>query len=902
MTTDTISNGQTISLGTIAGSGTTYASATVSSGGELKTTTVSSGGAVTILAHGVGSGLTVLSGGVMYDAGMLENTTLSAGGETSASLNLLTVAAGGIATGITMSWSGNTDVIAVSSGGLLSSSTLLGGNANIYTGGHASGITASIAGLEVSGGTASGVTLLYRGHEEVYGGGTTTNTVISSGGVATLSGGSATSTTVDSGGQLAVSSGGYSLSATISAGGTEAIIGNGSSGSAVGSASLVLAGGAETLTSGGVEIKGTDSGTVSASAGGTTTSETVASGGVETIGAGGSASATAVAGGGTLSVTTSGTVYGTKVAAGGHETMTGNGSSGSAIGSGSVVASGGTETLAAGGVEIAGTDSGSVIVSSGGVTSAGTVQAGGTETVSAGGVASATVVSGNGAVLDVTTSGLTVSAQVSAGGIEEIVGNGVSGSAIGSASVVSAGGSEVLSAGGIEIGGTVLGEETVGSGGTISNTTIDGPGGMVTLASGAAATGGITFGTAGGTLDIGGTVMPSATLVNFAAGDVINFSGISFVTGATYTTSGGDLIIEDGGNNYTLAVSPSFAPDYQLEDNDGALELVPCFVAGTHILAEHGEVPVEDLRAGDTVITLRDAAVPMREIIWTGRRRLDTARHVDPDMVYPVRIRAGAFAPGVPERDLRVSPLHAIYIDGHLIEARLLINGATVIQERQTRHVTYHHIELDQHDVMLAEGLPAESFLDTGNRNMFEGEACMVLHPDFRPAGDADFCAPLVRGGAIVTAARRNLLERAAALGFTTTDALALRARAGQAEITPVVDGELVRLAVPAGTRQVELQCPAAAPVEISAALRDVRRLGVSISRLALVADGARIEIALDDPGHTGMHEMEADHRWTSGTARIALPEFSGDAVLEVTITGRALRWADTAGRDRLAG
>jgi hypothetical protein len=147
--------------------------------------------------------------------------------------------------------------------------------------------------------------------------------------------------------------------------------------------------------------------------------------------------------------------------------------------------------------------------------------------------------------------------------------------------------------------------------------------------------------------------------------------------------------------------------------------------------------------------------------------------------MYPVRIIAGAFGPGLPERDLRLSPHHAVYVDGVLIEAISLVNGATVIQEMDTRFVTYHHIELEQHDVMLAEGLPAESYLDTGHRNMFEGEASMALHPDFRVMGDADFCAPMVREGAVLETVRARLLARAEALGFTRTDDLALVAVAG---------------------------------------------------------------------------------------------------------------------------
>jgi len=116
----------------------------------------------------------------------------------------------------------------------------------------------------------------------------------------------------------------------------------------------------------------------------------------------------------------------------------------------------------------------------------------------------------------------------------------------------------------------------------------------------------------------------------------------------------------------------------------------------------------------------------------------------------------------VPERDVRVSPDHAIYLDGLLFEARGLINGLTIYQETQTDLVTYHHVELAAHDVILAEGLAAESYLDTGNRTMFEATgAPLVLHPDFAPRGAPHFCAPLIRSGARLDAVRTRIALRA---------------------------------------------------------------------------------------------------------------------------------------------
>ncbi len=71
--------------------------------------------------------------------------------------------------------------------------------------------------------------------------------------------------------------------------------------------------------------------------------------------------------------------------------------------------------------------------------------------------------------------------------------------------------------------------------------------------------------------------------------------------------------------------------------------------------------------------------------------------------------------------------------------------------------------------------------------------------------------------------------------------------------------------------------------------------LGVAVAGLALIAGGTRHNIPLDDAAHEGFHDFEAGHRWTNGSAKIALPPYSGRAVLEVAIHGQAARWSSAA-------
>ena len=189
-----------------------------------------------------------------------------------------------------------------------------------------------------------------------------------------------------------------------------------------------------------------------------------------------------------------------------------------------------------------------------------------------------------------------------------------------------------------------------------------------------------------------------------------------------------------------------------------------CFAAGTRLATQAGEVPVEMLRPGDPVLTVGGARLAPRTIRWAGQFSVDLARHTAPARAAPVRIRAHAFAPGVPRRDVLLSPDHGVLFRGALFPARLLIDGATVVPAFP-RRITYHHVELDRHAVLLAEGLPAESYLDLGTRGRFDGErGTRPLFPDLAAAKwDALACAPLVLEGPRLKAARAHLAARAAA-------------------------------------------------------------------------------------------------------------------------------------------
>ena len=183
---------------------------------------------------------------------------------------------------------------------------------------------------------------------------------------------------------------------------------------------------------------------------------------------------------------------------------------------------------------------------------------------------------------------------------------------------------------------------------------------------------------------------------------------------------------------------------------------VACFREGTRILARRGYVAVEDLTPCDAVMT-RDGTA--RAIEWIGHRSIDCRQHPSPRLVWPVWIAKDAFGSGMPARDLYLSPDHAVYLDGVLVPAKHVVNGKTIAQV-PVDEVRYFHVALNRHDVLFAEALPVESYLDTGQALFGEADV-PALHPDLvARVWEADGYAPLIMAGPRLAAIRRNLAAR----------------------------------------------------------------------------------------------------------------------------------------------
>ncbi len=421
----------------------------------------------------------------------------------------------------------------------------------------------------------------------------------------------------------------------------------------------------------------------------------------------------------------------------------------------------------------------------------------------------------------------------------------------------------------------------------------------------------LDFGTAAqkGTLFWNNTstaTLNNLSLANFFTGDALKILTLGTVGAITIGYSGtanAGTVTLSGGISASFKVSNATvgnlsAAHFHASITDGAVTItsdLPCFLRGTRISTLRGDVAVEDLRIGDLLITAVGGAQPVK---WIGTRayitRLVHEHHRT--TVMPVRITAGALGEASPVRDLFVSPEHLICIDNVLVPAGKLLNGTTITRCESFEVVQYFHVELPLHSVIYAEGAPAESFLDTGNRNMFSNVldyldlGCSLNAPPQGP------CLPVVTEGEPLAAARARLTDRAARAGLIAV---------GEANLHLLVDGvairpdsqnpDAARFAVPAGARQINIVSRSVVPADIDPASSDRRHLGVCLHGLSLHDDSFSLDVGPNYAGlQTGFHGGEEGRRWTSGDAVLPPDLFaamSDGFTLELKLVHTSLRY-----------
>ena len=272
----------------------------------------------------------------------------------------------------------------------------------------------------------------------------------------------------------------------------------------------------------------------------------------------------------------------------------------------------------------------------------------------------------------------------------------------------------------------------------------------LSLVNGTSASSGTT-----GLIGLTGKVNGDGTVSLYATNSTVGDTDPTYLYGITDTASATSLPASESFQTLLTA-----APDTNIRGVAFAPQAVTCFATGTAIRTARGDVAVERLEVGDLAVTAGGALRPIR---WIGHRRITREGGLDFE-TQPICVHSGAFGVGLPSRDLRLSPGHPVLVGadedgagGHLVPVMCLVNGTTVRREA-VAHVTYWHVELDAHDILLAEGLPAESYLDWGDRTFFtEGADHALINPDFVVVGLAARCRPVAIDGGVVEGERRRL-------------------------------------------------------------------------------------------------------------------------------------------------
>ena len=372
---------------------------------------------------------------------------------------------------------------------------------------------------------------------------------------------------------------------------------------------------------------------------------------------------------------------------------------------------------------------------------------------------------------------------------------------------------------------------------------------------------------------------------------------------ANFIVADPSLTLPEGPGGYYVRVSKFDGSVLGAIDSPfHAFTYVTCFVKGTRVATPNGTTPVEKLAAGDLVLTASGEHAPVK---WIGHRHLTVSAYPRREMAAPVRIAQDAFAAGVPSSDLLISPDHAVLVDGRLICARQLVNGASIQHDLSFDEVDYLHVELEQHGILIAEGLTVESYLNTGNRGFFSnaGEP-LVLRPDLSdesdlPARQAASCVPFATDAETVRPIWEKLAVRAVGQGApvtppdTTVDP-DLRIVAKGKTLMPIHAADnLYIFVLPKGVTEVRIRSHASVPSDVQPWLDDRRLLGVGVQRIIVRSAEDFEEIAVDSPHlGDGWWQAEGDGRslwrWTNGEAALPVPLLDGPRMLELRIAPAA--------------
>ncbi|RUT26059.1 hypothetical protein C0V97_08345 [Asaia sp. W19] len=429
---------------------------------------------------------------------------------------------------------------------------------------------------------------------------------------------------------------------------------------------------------------------------------------------------------------------------------------------------------------------------------------------------------------------------------------------------------------------------TIQSGGVLTHSTLNN--GYVTVQNGGVMSG--NYGnSAQVTVSSGGKSINDTFYTTYGGNDTV-----TVLSGATI--SGPSL------SNTTLVVSSGASLIEPVNIGSGGAATIygtaeACFLPGTMIATPMGEVAIETLAVGDEIITLEPGtgnAVTQR-VTWVGKGRTITNGSAYDDLAgYPVCVAKDAIATGVPHRDVYLTAEHCLYVDGHLVPVRTLVNGGSIYYDTSRTDYEYFHLATEKHSVILADGMPSETYRDTGNARAFSqhGKLARLSYPQMS-CSSLSLCTDL--------AFLETLYNRISSRSGNQPSAQQARVLTNERDVRLITpSGQVVRalrasanhivFRLPPQIQSVRIASNACRPCDAIGPFHDDRRqLGVLVGAITLfdASDMRSLDAHLGDEASRGWHESEtADARWTDGYALIALPGSTGDGERILSIEIRA--------------
>lgn len=230
------------------------------------------------------------------------------------------------------------------------------------------------------------------------------------------------------------------------------------------------------------------------------------------------------------------------------------------------------------------------------------------------------------------------------------------------------------------------------------------------------------FWLAGSAISFSGTMPPIIPGI-LIAGTSISFAASAQIAGRTYAKAAVTFL----GNTGVDAICTT-----------DPIPIIVCYLKGTLILTKEGFVPIEDIKAGQQVVTKgkiyknkfvkADAEPQFEPVFWVSKFKVVDLNSKS----RPICIKKNALGENRPFKDLYVSPGHSLLLNGRMVLAKNIVNGKTIYQDKECDNIEYYHLECERHSAIFANGVLSESYLDVNNRDVFENSVRLTRKFDLK--------------------------------------------------------------------------------------------------------------------------------------------------------------------------